>query len=421
MVPHDDLVRGLRAEPAQLGLVALAFVATVLVFRLVPERLRKGALGTSSGVLLALVVGPDLALFLAGFAVVLQTALCRLPERWRVGGGVGLLVLVLLPGTLSRVFFDYSDGLDGQDLLSTMVVTIYCRKAVRLVYEVHIDKVREPAFLDVFIYLLGLPFLLGRAPVVSFAEMWSGWNATPELRWRDAGKLAWSASHLLARLGLTLALPHLMLTERFVWSTDATWQMWAAMDLYYLRLFLFRIGQEQTSIAMSRFFGFDLRDNYENPLAARSYAEVWRRWNIHFRELLLALFYYPVLLRLHRRAPRQKLRNVAIATAATFFGHWLFILHSHWLRVPVDDAQGHVDMVVALAVYDLLQTTLVIAALALPRFLPSWLRGRSVLGMALGIALTFQLRAFALVFFQGGVNLSIDGMMQALRLAIGVG
>lgn len=54
-------------------------------------------------------------------------------------------------------------------------------------------------------------------------------------------------------------------------------------------------------IGLVRLVGIDLPPSFDRPLASRSLLEWWRRWNVHFRDLLVALCWYPVTLRLRRR------------------------------------------------------------------------------------------------------------------------
>lgn len=76
-------------------------------------------------------------------------------------------------------------------------------------------------------------------------------------------------------------------------------------------------------IGMVRVLGIDLGPSFNRPLLSRSVTEWWQRWNTHFRDLLVAIFYYPVVLR-HRRTP---VRATVLGCAAVFLvGSVLF----HW-------------------------------------------------------------------------------------------
>jgi hypothetical protein len=57
-------------------------------------------------------------------------------------------------------------------------------------------------------------------------------------------------------------------------------------------------------VGLVRVLGIDLGPSFQRPLASRSVSEWWRRWNTHFRDLLVDLFYYPIVMRLRRKPVR---------------------------------------------------------------------------------------------------------------------
>lgn len=83
-------------------------------------------------------------------------------------------------------------------------------------------------------------------------------------------------------------------------------------------------------VGMVRVLGIELGPSFDRPMLARSITEWWRRWNTHFRDLLVALFYYPVVLR-HRRTP---VRATVLGCA------WVFLVGSilfHWPKLYFRD------------------------------------------------------------------------------------
>ncbi len=83
-------------------------------------------------------------------------------------------------------------------------------------------------------------------------------------------------------------------------------------------------------VGMVRVLGIELGPSFDRPLLATSITGWWRRWNTHFRDLLVALFYYPVVLR-HRRTP---VRATVLGCA------WVFLVGSvvfHWPKLYFRD------------------------------------------------------------------------------------
>jgi len=403
-------VFGLRLDVPQLSAVAAVWVVAILLFPRLGLRWRKPFLVLASLALLGLLVTPQLALFFGSFALVVHLAAQR--GFWPTA----VVAAILVPFGPAHAFLEVGAQLDARELLGLVLLVPYTRRVVYLTYELRIGRVQAPGLCDTLIYLVGLPFVAGRSPVFSFSEMQRGWEPVP--RWSEgAPRLGKAALHLVARGVLTAALPQLILGSGFVTQVGERplTHLVAAIDLYYLRLYLRRFGEEQAAIGVARFFGIRLRDNYQNPLMARSYAEIWRRWNIHFRDLLLSLFYYPVLLRLHRAAPDARFRNTAIAVACVFAGHFLFLCHSHlsWTSA----AGVELEIIGALVLYDAAQTVLVVTAMWLPRFFPGWLRGKHWIGAALGIAVTFHVRALLIQVFRAGLDLSPDELVYLFSAA----
>ncbi len=82
-------------------------------------------------------------------------------------------------------------------------------------------------------------------------------------------------------------------------------------------------------VGMVRLLGIELGPSFQRPLLASSISEFWRRWNTHFRDLLVELFYLPVVMRL-RRTPE---RAIIVGCISVFVvGSVLFHLPKHYFR-----------------------------------------------------------------------------------------
>jgi len=82
-------------------------------------------------------------------------------------------------------------------------------------------------------------------------------------------------------------------------------------------------------VGMVRLLGIDLGTSFRRPLLAQSITELWRRWNTQFRDLLVELFYVPVVMRL-RRTPE---RAIVVGCISVFVvGSVLFHLPKHYFQ-----------------------------------------------------------------------------------------
>ena len=96
--------------------------------------------------------------------------------------------------------------------------------------------------------------------------------------------------------------------------------------LYYPgQVVLETVAASLVLLGLIRIYGVDLAPPFRNPLAATSVTEWWRRWNVHFRDFLVDLFYHPVVLRLRRRGPYLPLvaGTVSVFLVGSTFFHWL--------------------------------------------------------------------------------------------------
>jgi alginate O-acetyltransferase complex protein AlgI len=419
----DALLAVLRAPVTYLILWSAFTAVTLFAFFRVPKTWRMNLLAGASAAFLALAIKPLLVVFFLAFCCTLH-AICLTPERAgkpnaRWGGA--LIVLVLIPFSLSRAYLEHDGAvLVGSSTIAAVLMVRFVRRSIFLVWEVSNGRVVTLSLAQLVVYLLGLPFIAGRSPAFAASELFGQQVDRPLLR-TGLRTSASAIGHGVVLVLLGVVLPALAIDLSAIAHADR-WTVlgsWLVLDVIYVRLYLHRIFEEHLAIGLARLFGFQLRDNYQNPLASRSYAELWRRWNIHFRDLLVGMFYYPVLFRLHRRRPEARFRNVALAVATTYLGHLLFLIHSHSITLPASSPQLQYEMVVGLVIYDCLQATAVVITLFAPQRLPTWLRGRHVLGAALGVFCTFHLRAALLPLFRSAQPWRLDEIATLLGRAFG--
>lgn len=96
--------------------------------------------------------------------------------------------------------------------------------------------------------------------------------------------------------------------------------------LLYLRI----SGQFHLIIGILCLFGFNLPETHRLYFLASSFNDYWRRINIYWKDFMMKIFYFPVLMPLRRWGMTTALVG---ATAGVFFGTW--VLHAYqwfWLR-----------------------------------------------------------------------------------------
>lgn len=148
-------------------------------------------------------------------------------------------------------------------------------------------------------------------------------------------------------------------------------------------------------VGMVRVLGFDLGPSFDAPLRSESVNEWWRRWNTHFRDLLVELFYTPIVLRLRRR---RTLAVVAGTSAVFLVGSTLFHIPKHVF------AHG-LTLPVGVFAESLVMAPLVAVALVRKREAPA----RGVAHRALRIVFTLVVVYVAVVIVGRGVQRAVLG------------
>jgi hypothetical protein len=97
-------------------------------------------------------------------------------------------------------------------------------------------------------------------------------------------------------------------------------ELWGIVSINYLDLVVTLSGTSDVAILLARLYGWPMASPFRFALLAWNPVELWRRWGIYNRKLLLALVYFPL-----GGNQRHRTRNVL----ATFLASAL-LLHTGW-------------------------------------------------------------------------------------------
>ncbi len=121
----------------------------------------------------------------------------------------------------------------------------------------------------------------------------------------------------LRRLGQTAFLTRLGPGDM---DTLARSELWGMVILSYVETCLSLAATADIPVLIGRLFGFPLPDPFRLPLLAGNPVELWRRWGIYNRHVLLQLVYFPL-----GGGRRRKYLNVMLTFLAS-----ALVLHSGW-------------------------------------------------------------------------------------------
>ena len=176
-----------------------------------------------------------------------------------------------------------------------------------------------------------------------------------------------------------------------------------ALYAFTLRFYFDFAGYSDIAIGLAALFGYDIEENFDNPLVRRNLVQLWQRWHMTLTGWLRRYLFIPASRTLLRRGWSD---GLAIGTAQlvtmTFCGLWHEI---DWGFALWGASQALGLFWVGIVARDLGRW--------LPRALVAWWR-RSPVAYALSTALTFNAFALPLVF----VASSVGGGFRYLALLV---
>ena len=200
--------------------------------------------------------------------------------------------VILLPKIIQNcLFLEHGSWLDvNQNLFAGL----FLRYAYYF-YERRHGLVPAGRFWEHVAYLLFIPQVTGMLNVPP-SEMHERWGyGTDSLR-RGFASVGWAA----LKIPVVLVLGQQVLPT---WGYDRgfaalhagpRWALWACLLASYLYWLILVSAKFDLMVALFRFFGLNVDDNFRWPLLATSPLDLWRRWNIYNRRLLLKFVYFPL-------------------------------------------------------------------------------------------------------------------------------
>jgi hypothetical protein len=230
--------------------------------------------------------------------------------------GLVVVGVFLLPKELFRLFYHWGffhDWLSPFLLAHFLLVLAYWWREHRR------GILPEPRFGDWLVLFL---FPSHAMNPMNFApsQLWRGRTA---LRRDVLETLLLVSAKALAILVLARLLPGQRLWERSAADLQAaSWPaLWLSVGYGYLHVALTLSGTADLVVLLARLFGWRLAHPFRWALLAWNPVELWRRWAIYNRRLLLTLVYFPL-----GGSERRRTLNVLI----TFLASGL-VLHSGWV------------------------------------------------------------------------------------------
>ena len=300
---------------------AIFFVIVLPAFLLAPHRARWaillfaslgffGSLGVPA--LISALAVVTLASYVAGLAVD-TTRPARTIWLW---AGVTCNVLVLAAFKFLPAPW-FGRGM-GQGLLALVGVSYFTFQGISYVVDVYAGTQKPERHLGYFaLYMAFFPKVL-QGPIERAGDL------LPQLRRRfEFDAEAWRAGAILFAWGLfkkTVVADRAGPVVEAIYGSVTSYQglpLALGTYLFAVQLYCDFSGYTDMALGLARFFGIHLTQNFNNPYAASSIVEFWRRWHISFSRWIFDYLFNPLQFTLRDRR-----------TAGTVIG-----LIDHFLRL----------------------------------------------------------------------------------------
>ncbi len=206
----------------------------------------------------------------------------------------GVAIGVFLGPKIVQVVFLHNAHDSFLDHNQTVFIGLFLRYAYYY-YERRHGLIPAGRFWEHVAYLLFVPQITGmlNVPPGEMSQRWGFGTATLRRGFRSVG---WAA----------LKIPPVLYLERRVlpsWGYARGYDalhaapcavLWLCLLASYVYWALLVSAKFDLMIALFRFFGVNVEDNFRWPLLATSPVALWRRWNIYNRRLLLKFVYFPL-------------------------------------------------------------------------------------------------------------------------------
>ena len=297
-----------------------------------------------------------LALSVAWIWLYHRVLMARVRTRWKIA----FVALTFAGWTVAcdaALFPRFLAGHPAVGVFGYVFAVGYTFRIVWVLHELHQTDFPRVPLLDLLLYLLFAPFFIVipyMFVIPRFGRFREGLDqprpevARSGLRALAVGIAIEVAVHFACRLyAPDQAFQQALRQHHWLWI----WPL--GLLRYPIYAVLSTIGGAGILLGLVRILGIDVAPAFVRPLGATSVTEWWRRWNVHFRDLLVNVCFYPVMLRLRRR---PYLAIVAGTAAVFLVGSTLmhgltkhYFRYGSHLRLPLDHLTENAAMTIIVA------------------------------------------------------------------------
>ena len=324
---------------SSLFFLILFFPVTVVVYYLLPKRLKNLWLATASIAFYA--AGETRLVFLFLAEILWNWAAALALVQFKSDRGKKLLLIICLLGDLgvlalfkySRFFIQCINDVSGAEFMLPAYIlpigiSFYTFQAISYVVDVFKGDMPRKNPIDIALYLAFFPQLIA-GPIVRF-RLFSSQLSNRRTDWEMiSGGFIRFCTGLCKKVLLANQLGILVdwVFDSSMPETLCAPMLWLGSLAYSLQLFFDFSGYSDMAVGLGAMFGFRLPENFNNPYLARTAKDFWTRWHITLSAWFREYVYIP--LGGSFTGQGKTIRNILIVWTLTGLWHganWTFLL-----------------------------------------------------------------------------------------------
>ncbi len=276
-------------------------ITAVLLFYILPRSFRKIILLISS-ILFCFILDPYALAVLLCMTLLTYAAgilLEKLDERSRLLKNNILLIIVTL-FVIMLILWKYISGHEflGQTIVMPIGFSFYTFQAISYLADICSKKTdAEKNPINFAIYMTWFPKLIS-GPIERAGRFNEELAKIKEVRIFDGSRIISALSYILWGLFMKLVIADRagIIVDAIFKSPGDYSPLWvlAGSLLYTLQIYCDFAGYTDIMIGISKFFGIELTQNFNNPYFSENITDFWRRWHISLSSFLRDYVYIPL-------------------------------------------------------------------------------------------------------------------------------
>lgn len=193
-------------------------------------------------------------------------------------------------------YFGWGDALPAAERIHLPLgISFFTFHGITYIVDLYRGEARKAgSFLDVSLYTLFYPQLIA-GPIVRYAAISEQLNGRQQRAEQVNSGVRRFIIGLAKKIILANSLGRVADEVYALQVTDLSPSLiWFGISIFALQLYYDFSGYSDMAIGLARMVGFEFRENFRFPYAARSMSDLWKRWHISLTDFFRNYLYIPL-------------------------------------------------------------------------------------------------------------------------------